>query len=267
MALSFFAACTSSTAKNAYVFAEKLWSEGKYAAAVVEFDKVTQKDPKGRLGLQALYRSAMTQTLFLEQHADALVKFEKYIQQGGQPDTIWSAQKQIGEIYFDRMKNYPRAIQYYEALLEQRPNVPEAAEFLYRVGLCKHRIWDFDGAVEEFTKLRSRFPQSEWAERALFGIAQAQMSDGERKNEQLGKGAESFKKAIQSFELYLKLYTQSTRVPEAKFLLASCYEQIDQYASALERLKEIEAIYPVPGVVPLKVARLEKKLQKKETSR
>lgn len=257
-------ACTSNTAKNAYVFAERLWSEGKYAAAVVEFDKVTQRDPKGRLGLQALFRSAMTQTLFLNEHQEALGKFEKYVQQGGQPETIWAAQLQIGDIYFERLRNYSKAILHYQTLLELRPNSAEAPEILLKIGLSQHRIWAFDRAIETFNQIRARYPSTVWAERALFALAQAMMAEGERKNEQLGKGEDSFKQAVKAFDEYLRLYPQSSRLPEAKFLLSSCFEQIDQAPAALEKLKEIESTYPVPGVVSVKIRRLEKKLQKKD---
>ncbi|MGZ3687127.1 MAG: hypothetical protein ACXVBW_02430, partial [Bdellovibrionota bacterium] len=51
-------ACSVDSAKNHYVLAEKLWSDRKYQASVSEFEKVTAKDPHGKLGLQALYRAA-----------------------------------------------------------------------------------------------------------------------------------------------------------------------------------------------------------------
>ncbi len=46
-----FSACTANHPKSRYLLAERLWTDGKYAAAVTEFERVSQRDPSGRLGL------------------------------------------------------------------------------------------------------------------------------------------------------------------------------------------------------------------------
>src|SRR5690348_6560405 len=76
-------ACTSNSARKQYLLAEKLWTDAKYAAAINEFDKVAAKDPRGKLGLQALYRSASTQMLFLSQFDEAARKFRRYAETPG----------------------------------------------------------------------------------------------------------------------------------------------------------------------------------------
>ena len=91
------------SAKKHYILAEKLWANGKYQAAVNEFDKVIKKDPKGKLGLQALFRSAMTQTVFLSRHMEAMEKFKTYSDLSGDTEVSWSAQRQIGEILSEKL--------------------------------------------------------------------------------------------------------------------------------------------------------------------
>src|SRR4051812_45961763 len=72
-------ACAVDSSKNRYLLAERLWSDGKYAAAVNEFDKVAARDPQSKLGRQALFRSAMTESLYLSNYSEAVRKFRLYI--------------------------------------------------------------------------------------------------------------------------------------------------------------------------------------------
>ncbi len=65
VALLLHSACTVGSAKNRYLFAEKLWTDGKYEAAVAEFEKVAQKDPSGRLGNQDLFRAENNHAFFI----------------------------------------------------------------------------------------------------------------------------------------------------------------------------------------------------------
>ena len=65
VAIGATASCGLNSSKSEYVMAEKLWTEGRYKAAVLEFEKVYNRDPKGKLGRQALFRAAMTRAYFL----------------------------------------------------------------------------------------------------------------------------------------------------------------------------------------------------------
>ena len=110
LACSFLLSCTPNVVKKQYLVAEKLWNEQKYSAAAVEFEKVYKEDPKGRIGLQALFRAAMTQTLFLKQHQEAIKNLETYIQGSDDPETVAAAKKEIGEILYGSLGQYPEAI-------------------------------------------------------------------------------------------------------------------------------------------------------------
>ncbi|MGZ6334247.1 MAG: tetratricopeptide repeat protein, partial [Bdellovibrionota bacterium] len=109
-------ACSVDSAKNHYVLAEKLWSDRKYQASVSEFEKVTAKDPHGKLGLQALYRAAVTQSLFLSQFSDAIRKFKSYAESSHDGPSVWDAEIQVGEIYFNKTEQYDQAVQHYQRL-------------------------------------------------------------------------------------------------------------------------------------------------------
>src|SRR5690349_17986618 len=90
------------SAKHHYLLGEKLWTDKSYSAAVSAFEKVMVMDPRVKFGLQATFRAASTQFLFLSQYGDAVRKFQSFIQMSGDPRLIWEAQLQIGEIFFSK---------------------------------------------------------------------------------------------------------------------------------------------------------------------
>src|SRR5271155_5941772 len=49
-------ACNSPAGKNHYILADRLFSDHKYAAAVDEFNKIVESDPRSALAQKALFR-------------------------------------------------------------------------------------------------------------------------------------------------------------------------------------------------------------------
>jgi TolA-binding protein len=252
--------CTSNSPKKQYLLAEKLWTDGRYAAAVAEFDKVTAKDPKGKLGLQARYRAATTRMLFLSQFGDAVRGFKAYSEApGAEPELAWDARKQIGEILFSKTEQYDLAIQHYEGLLKQRPEAPEAPEFQFRVGKSHFFLWHFDDAVETYRKVTVRFPGTSWAEKAAYETGVTYFTRGEqRAGGDKGKspGSESYQEAIAAYQKFLRQYPQSPWAAQAKFGIAACLEEMDQLDAAYHAYETLKSTYPSPNVIAIKLARI-----------
>ncbi len=117
-------ACGGSGAKSEYILAEKLWEEKSYAAAAAQFERAFQKDQKGTLGKQALYRAATTQYLFTQKHAAALALFRRYLEADPAGQAARDAEIQIGEILFSKLSQYDAAIQHYRKWLREHPGDP-----------------------------------------------------------------------------------------------------------------------------------------------
>jgi TolA-binding protein len=258
-----FSGCTSNSAKKQYLLAEKLWTDGKYSSAVTEFDKVTAKDPKGKLGLQALYRSATTQMLFQSQFGDAARKFKTFAEAAGaDPDMAWDAQKQIGEIFYSKTEQYDRATQQYQLLLKQKPAAPEAPEFMFRLAKSHFFLWQFDDAVSVYREMVAKFSNTGWAEKASFEIGVTYFTRGEQKNGNRPKGSERekgtdpYQEATDAYQRFIKNYPESPLVPQARFGIASCLEERDQLDAAYRAYESLKATYPSPNVIAIKLARI-----------
>lgn len=255
--------CSVDSAKNHYVLAEKMWTDRKYLAALAEFEKVIAKDPKSKLGLQAAYRAAMTQYLFLSQYGDAVRNFQLYIQGETDPHGIWDAELQIGEILFSKTEQYDRAIQHYQAMLKKDPRAPDNPEILFRIGKSQFFLFQFIDAVKTFQELVKRYPNSPWAEKATFEIGATYFTQGEQHSDIPSKNNsedEPYQVAMNAYTRFIKRYPNSDLVPEAKFGIASCLEELDQLDDAYSGYLALKDRYPSPHVIDVKLIRIRERL-------
>lgn len=264
LALGAGASCSVDSARSQYLLAEKLWSDKKYAAAVNEFEKVASRDPRGKLGLQALYRAAMTQNLYLNNPSDALKKLRTYVQLSGDEKSRWEAQKQIGDILYERLERHEEAIDHYHELLQARASSPEAPDFLFRIGKSHYFLWQFKEAIESFRQLQEKYPSSRWSEHAGLEIGNVLFTRAERGSEDgiATPSGDGYKEAISAFKAFIDRYPNSPLVPEAHFGIASCLEESNQLDAAYQLFNSIRTTYPSPNVVEIKLARIrERKAQ------
>ena len=93
-------ACNAPAGKSHYVLAERLFNDHKYSAAVEEFQKIIEADPKGSLSQQAIFRIAVIQSLYLDSYAESIKSFKKFALLSQNDELIFQAEKSIGDIYF-----------------------------------------------------------------------------------------------------------------------------------------------------------------------
>ncbi|MEO5969860.1 MAG: tetratricopeptide repeat protein [Bdellovibrionia bacterium] len=259
-------ACSVDSAKNHYVLGEKLWSDRKYSAAVSEFEKVIAKDPRGKLGMQATYRAAMTQYLFLGEYGNAIRKFRNYAEISTDPASVWDSQLQIGDILFSATDQYDQSVLHYRSLLKQKPEATQAAEFLFRIGKSQFFMFQFAEAIETFQELIKKYAASNssasaiWAEKAAFEIGSTYFTRGEQHTERKGPGTTDYQAAIQAYEKFIKTYPKSDLVQEARFGVASCLEELNQLDDAYAAYTALKGHYPSPNVIEIKLIRIRQRI-------
>jgi TolA-binding protein len=257
----FHLGCSVDSAKTHYMLAEKLWNDRKYGAAVGEFEKVTSKDPKGKLGLQALFRAASTQYLFLAQYGEAIRKFRTFVQMSSDASQVWEAQLQIGEILFFKTEQYEQAIQHYTVLLDENKTRQEAPEFLFRIAKSHFFLMQFNESLVAYEELINKYPASALVEKAFYEIGATQFTRG------TGTPSGSFEEAKLAFERFIRRYPKSPLVADAKFGIASCLEEMDQLDEAYKGFEAIQKTYPSPSVIDVKLSRIRQRIFLRKTSR
>lgn len=256
-------ACSVDRAKKHYILGEKLWADGKYAEAVSEFNKVVRRNPKGPLGIQALYRAAMTQAVFLNQSVEAIDKFKKLSELNPSPKIRWTSELQIGELLYRKLVRYREAIQHYERLLKMRPDAPEKPMILYRMGRSHFFLWKFDEAIKIFQKVSQEFPKNEWGEKAKYQIGISYFTGGEQSPGGYGPGMKAYESAVQAYQDFIESYPKSRWVPEARFGIANCLEELDRLDEAYQAYQEVKETYPSPQVIQIKLIRIQERIAQK----
>lgn len=251
--------CSINSPRKRYVLAEKLWAEGQYAAAVVEFDRVTAKDPRGKLGLRALYRSASTRALFLDQPVEAIKKLQEYADAPTENPLSWEARKQIGELLFLRLEHYRDAIFHYRKMLSIQPDSPDAPMILFQIGKSYFYLWEFGDALVHYREIIRRFPKTEWAEKAAYEIGTTYYTEGEKAASGKAINKVLFQQAIDAYQKFLKDYPDSSKKAEAQFGVASCYEELDRLDEAYALFESLKQSYPSPKVITIKLTRIKER--------
>ncbi len=254
--------CSVDSAKSRYLLAEKLYNDGKYSAAVNEFEKVVAKEPRGKLGLQALFRAAITQALYLNQYAEAVRKFRSYVEASQNPSAIWEAQRQVGEILFIKTEQYEQAISHYRGMLKLRPSAEEAPEMLFRIAKSHFFLYQFDEAIGAFQELVRKHPASRWAEQASFQMGVTYFTRAGRSGSAVSS-TDAFQESMDAYQRFLKRYPNSNWAPEAKFGIAACLEEMDQLDAAYHSYEALRTSYPSPKVIEIKLARIKERKEQR----
>lgn len=252
--------CTvQSSTSNHYLTAEKLWTEKNYPAAVAEFDHVVKESPNSGIGLQALWRASMTRSLFLNEPEEALRGFETFIERASNSELAPQAQQEMGEIYFSKLAQYQKAIDFYQKLLlSKKFSADDEAKFMYRLARSNFLLNRLRNSIEWLEKLIAQHPSSPVADKAQFDLANAWYA--------LGEGEKSaYPKALKMFHdlaaaTRVKNHTLSV---ESVFGEASTLEELDQLEAAYELLKTIQNDYPAPNVIKIRMVSIEERKKKK----
>lgn len=149
---------------------------GQYAVAIAAFDRYLQgspADPGAALYYRGLAFSA------LGGHAEAIESWERLIRQHPQ-DAYWDeAWDQKAYVQWNALGDYPAAVKTLTDFVEEAPNHPRAAEFLFEAASVAERGDRLDRAARLWERTASDYPASEQAFRALFlaGITRYRLAD------------------------------------------------------------------------------------------
>jgi TolA-binding protein len=276
-ALLVLPSCGGSGVKTDYILAEKLWQQGSYEPAARQFERIFLKDQKGKLGQQALFRSAMTQHLFLKQYPEALRLFTKYLEAVPAGPTARDAQFQIGDIYFNKTGQYENAIQHYRNWIKDHPTDPENLEFIYRIGRSQFFLWQFEESIKSFDAVLTQSPRHALASEAAYQIGMAHLSlaaqsratssavDDEQEPAEVLDSSARHQLAVKAFERVEKQFPGSPAAQQAALGIVTSLEERGLWEEALKKLREMNGKYPIPQILTIRAHRIQERIAKRTT--
>jgi len=258
--LGFLTSCSNQSSISArYLTAEKLWTEKKYEASVVEFDRIVKENPGSALGVQALWRASITRALFLKDYQEALRGLQSFIDLSAQKNLVLEAQKEIGEIFFNKTSQYQNAIDHYEKLIQSKKYPNDEGFFLYRISRSFVAIGKIKKAIATEEMIISKYSNTELGIKTKLDLAQNWFTLGDIEKQAY----------VKSIELY-KQVSEETRTRdrkkyiEAQFGMAVVLEEMDRLDEAIDIFRTIENEYTVPNVVKIRIQKINERSKRKK---
>jgi len=252
--------CTNQSSISArYLTAEKLWTDKKYEAAVVEFDRIVKENPGSAIALQSLWRASMTRSLFLKDYPEALKGLQIFIEQSAQPNLILEAQKEIGEILFSKTQQYQAAIDHYSKLIEGGKTPEEEGFFRYRIARSYVALGKIKRAIQIQEEIIRTAKDPELIQKTKMDLAQNWFTIGDVEKAAYSNAIDYYKQI--SVETRGK---NKRRFAEALFGMAVVLEEMDKPEEAIELYKMIEADYHVPNIVKIRIQKINDRTKRKK---
>lgn len=256
----FLSSCTSQSSISArYLTAEKLWSEKKYEAAVVEFDRIVKDNPGSALAVQSLWRASITRSLFLKDYPEALRGLQNFIDQSAQSNLILDAQKEIGEILFSKTQQYEKAIDHYEKLIQSKKYMNEEVLFLYRISRSYAALGKIKRAISIQELILTKKPVNDLRLKVKMDLAQNWFTLGDVEKQAYTKSLGLYQEILEETRT-----RDRKKYMEAQFGKAVVLEEMDHLDEALEIYHSIESEYEVPNVVKIRIQKINERTKRKK---
>lgn len=230
--------------------AEELVAQGSYEQAVNMLTELHQDYPEHSLGRQALYKAAEVRSLYQQQFAEAILGFLAVEASYPNSEIGLQAQRQVADIYKNKVRDYPRAVMVYKQLLAR--GVADSDRMQHEIADAYFRMNDFKQALLEYDTLRRSYPDSPLQAEVLYRMGITLSLEGK------GREAEVM------FREVISLWPQSPFALESKFSLATVLEERDELAAAMKVLEELKEIYPNTELLNRRLTQLRERLVNKK---
>lgn len=231
-------------------YAQTIYNEKKYKEAKREFQRVIQYYPKSVEAAQAQYYLGLCDEAE-DNLYEAYLGFQKVIDKYPFSERIQEIIEKEYKIAQAFMTGKTRkalginlpvenpAIEIFRKVIENSAYGPLAASAQYKLGLVLKGLGRFFEAEEEFQKVISNYPNSEWIEAAKYQIASCKAS--------LSRGPdydqESTSEAKTKFEEFVKEHPDAALSREAEDSIQRLNEKEAQSCFSIGRFYEKQKLY------------------------
>jgi TolA-binding protein len=218
-----------SSCEDIYKKAMSLYQAGKYQKAVQLFEALLTRYPDHTLTPKAHYQLGNIYFYKLNQPERALEYVEKLYAQSPQGKYSIKALQLIGYIYDKSLNRCLDGAEAYQILVKDYSTDIDAAQYQLAIADCHFRLQNYSQAITVYEELTHDYPTSEHAARAQF-----QMANSYALTEECDRAVEIYESLLQSEGLPQQF------IAEIKLELAYCYGQQEQYSKAVALYEDLE---------------------------
>lgn len=244
----FLLSCTPPEARD-YERASEEAAKAHYRVALSYFDRVLKRDQSGQWALKAAREGARISVFELKDYKKAVDYLRHLVLHSGDPLELEQAQRQLADVYFENLNDYPKAYAEFSKLLTMKLSSIERAKIQIKMARASFYLGDFSQAESEVETVLNNPLESASRFQALNlkgNILVAQ---------------KNYQKAAEIFRLVLKDFPEVAISENVPLQLAVCYEEDQRYREAIGVLETLRPTYRPPEYIELRIKRLQEKIR------
>lgn len=230
--------------------AQSRFMSGNYEGAKEAYARFAEDHPKSRQAPEAFFWAGQISYLYLKEPRKALDYFHRVLTDYPASEYVLPSRSYLAEMY-EKEFNEPRlAVQEYQKLIDATPEHAREDEYLYRIGEIFFNQGDLVQSKNEWEEVVRKYPSGKWGDKASFHLAMILVI------------RTKCEEGIKALEAFIKEYSKSDLVVEAKYERGACLEELGLYDEALEALKGVLPEYRNKPVVENRIRKTEEKKAK-----
>lgn len=214
--------------KADFYLAESYYALGKYKDALKFYNSVGAND--SAVSDQSLYGKAYCY-FNLKNFDNAADMFSSFIKKYPGNKRTTDAKMRLADSYYGS-KNYTSASKIYRELFAGDSAAMDNPYGYYQFAQALYKAGNTDEAIEEFTNLQQKYPDSQYAEGSLYTIGWIFFQK------------ENFKEAVSRYRNLMKVYPNSSLIPLAYYSIGDSYFNEAKYDSAIVNYEKVITLYP-----------------------
>lgn len=244
-------ACAERKAKSNYKVAEELYKGGSYKDAAAKYMEVIKFEKDIPEVEDSYYKLGVIYSKYMEDPASAIFYLEQLVKRFPKASKMAEARKEIGYSYLYKLNKPEKAVEEFELIEKNFPQVVFLDEIIYLKGQAYLAQKKFEVAEKTYSNFSVIFKNSKYNEEVEYKLGLIKLN--------LGKD----KEANEYLRKYIEKYPKSSYTSLAKFDLGTTYENLGDYKKALDTYKSIGSDYPNQDALKHKIQKLEERLKKK----
>jgi tetratricopeptide (TPR) repeat protein len=216
--------------------AQDLIKDQKIKEALEVYEDSLRSDLDVALRIKILYQTAELYSIYIGDQDKSLRYFNEIKQITANPVWLVKVEEKLGEIYFDFLKDYKNAIHSYKSLVNFNPKLSKADYYDFRLALSYLNNLQYEKALEHFD-LIIKNPNHEYYLRSLYHAGLVHYLN------------RNYQKATELFREFIKRESRRDKTVQARFLLASSYESVEDLQRAYSIYYSLLSEYPNTEVV------------------
>ncbi|MGE4342939.1 MAG: tol-pal system YbgF family protein [Geoalkalibacter sp.] len=205
---------------------DQLLSGQRFAEATRLLRSLQQENPLFVQGADFLLQAGDVSRIHLDQPQRALLDYLLLIQQYPDHPAALKAQRRIADLFFYRLQDYPRAINFYHDLLEA--GAPDKDQLHYRLGEAYFRQDNFEQACIEWGQALELYPDSSLVPEILYRLARTRALQG------------NVDEAIRLYQILTEDHAGDPFAQEGRIGLAAALEEQGRLREALDVLERLQ---------------------------